>query len=237
MENGYEIGMNKLREREKQQGKKLVNWVLEVGQSWVVQGRNNQTGILMKSSRRSAGLEVPWGPLTRETSVSPPSEWGPEPRTKIPCSVSSQVIHIGKHHTIPENKKLNPREFAWQHYTLLLAMTTKRETNPDAQQPLKDVVYSKVGTLLPFKNRSQREYLPFFLQPHLPREIDLLICISSTGNHESVAVAKASPSPLKHEPEHRTNSPKQIQKREPETKIWIEIPEMEEGIKQDIMYP
>ena len=63
------------------------------------------------------------------------------------------------------------------------------------------------------------------------------ICISPTGNPESVAIAKAPPSPLKHKPEHKTNSPKQIQKREPETKMWIEIPEMEEEIKQDIVYP
>ena len=63
------------------------------------------------------------------------------------------------------------------------------------------------------------------------------IGISPTGNPESVAVAKATPSPLKHKPEHKTNSPKQIQKREPETKIWIEIPEMEEEIKQDVVYP
>ena len=63
------------------------------------------------------------------------------------------------------------------------------------------------------------------------------ICISPTGNPESVAIAKAPPSPLKHKPEHKTNSPKQIQKRELETKIWIEIPEMEEEIKQDIVFP
>ena len=63
------------------------------------------------------------------------------------------------------------------------------------------------------------------------------IGISPTGNPEFVAVAKATPSPLKHKPEHKTNSPKQIQKRESETKIWIEIPEMEEEIKQDVVYP
>ena len=64
-----------------------------------------------------------------------------------------------------------------------------------------------------------------------------LICISSTGNPESGAVAKAPPSPLKHKPEHKTNGPKQIQEHEPETKVWIEIPEMEEEIKRDIVYP
>ena len=68
-------------------------------------------------------------------------------------------------------------------------------------------------------------------------EVSSPICISSTGNHEFVAVAKAPPSPLKYKLEHKTNSPKQIQKREPETKIWIEIPEMEEETKQDIVYP
>ena len=88
MENGYEIGMNKLRERKvarKRAGKLGIGSGSELG----CPQPQYQAGILMKSSRRSAGLEVPWGPLTRETSVSPPSEWGPEPRTKIPCSVSS----------------------------------------------------------------------------------------------------------------------------------------------------
>lgn len=37
--------------------------------------------------------------------------------------------------------------------------------------------------------------------------------------------------------EHQTSSPKQIQKCEPETGIWIEILEIEKKTKQDIVYP
>ena len=44
-------------------------------------------------------------------------------------------------------------------------------------------------------------------------------------------------SSLKHRSEYKTKSPKQIQKREPEAEIWIEIPEMEEETKRDIVHP
>ena len=72
MENGYEIGMNKLRERKvarKRTGKLGIGSGSELG----CPQPQYQTGILMKSSRRSAGLEVPWGQLTKQASVSPPS--------------------------------------------------------------------------------------------------------------------------------------------------------------------
>ena len=70
-DNGYEIGMNKLREKsgKERAGKLGIGSGSELG----CPQPQYRTGILMKSSRRSPGSEVPWGPLTRGTSVSPPS--------------------------------------------------------------------------------------------------------------------------------------------------------------------